>query len=218
MINSHQCNTIALNCPVECSIPNELFEKIFIYVDASTLYKLIRVCRLFRLLAQPRLKAYAQRVTVRLWIYQSNWIAHKPFDFEWTAYNALRGTVMFSPMREPVSLKFNSCLPPPQIDGCTMLVRDCQSCSIYSISYNDKVTVTLAGQGVRTAGYSPSAKNDYSWQLVYDIDPISGADSIQRIRPQSLECDLNLLDPCFLAKMDAARCLCASTTALSNRI
>lgn len=182
------------------TIPIELIEIILSYLDTSALFRLCRVNRLLRALAQPHLIAHAEQITMRLWICQSSIVAHKPLDFRWSACNADDNKMEFIPQDPDTSLTLQTALPPPQIDGCTVLIKVNSTRRIYSISYKNKIVPVPVDQSSHHAGYDATGADDMtayscSWQLLYDVYDEPSNPAIKRLVPRAFACDTDLLDP-----------------------
>lgn len=170
------------------------------HLDTSSLFQLCRVNRFFRSFAQPRLVSHAQQITMRLWIHQPHMVSHKPLDFRWSSFDIQSNKMIFEPQDPAASMTLQSALPPPQIDGCTILIKISNTRRIYSISYKNRVvTVPIEENASRTAGYQPplcpgdggSTAYDCAWNFSYHVS----SDTVHRLTPVSFECDTGLLDP-----------------------
>ncbi|KAI8145526.1 hypothetical protein BJV82DRAFT_604056 [Fennellomyces sp. T-0311] len=182
------------------TLPVELIELVLAHVDSDTLFKLCRVNRLLRALAQPRLMSHAQQITMRLWIHQPHVVSHKPIDFGFSHCDNDR--MVFAP-QEASPMMLQTALPPPQIDGCTILIKVSNTRRIYSISYKDRMVAVPVQQGQHVAEYvSNSDARGYvedayqcGWHVAYTIIDDAHNPMLKRLVPQSFACDTDLLDP-----------------------
>ncbi|KAI7857064.1 hypothetical protein BDC45DRAFT_603636 [Circinella umbellata] len=181
------------------NLPIELIELIIAHVDTETLFKLCRVNQLLRALAQPRLINHAQQITMRLWIHQHPLVSNKPLDFTFSSCGD-NNRMLFEPSRDaPTSLTLQAALPPPQIDGCTILIKVHNTRRIYSISYKDCLVPVPLEQNI--TGYKSSENVDVDgaygcgWNFSYTIRDDDRTSAIKYLYPKSFSCDTDLLDP-----------------------
>ncbi|KAI9490922.1 hypothetical protein BDB00DRAFT_835976 [Zychaea mexicana] len=189
------------------SLPIELIELVLANVDTDTLFKLCRVNRLLRALAQPRLISHAQQITMRLWINQPHVVSHKPIDFTWSACDTDNNRMVFEP-QDNTTMTLQTALPPPQIDGCTVLIKVHNTRRIYSISYKDRIvpvpiqpsqqhTIITTDYESATGNSSMDVEDAYAcgWSLSYDVHDDSRSPAIKYLHARSFACDTDLLDP-----------------------
>ena len=181
------------------NLPIELIELILAHVDTETLFKLCRVNQLLRALAQPRLINHAQQITMRLWIHQHPLASNKPLDFTFSSCGD-NNRMVFEPARDaPTSLTLQIALPPPKIDGCTILIKVHNTRRIYSISYKDQLVPVPLQQNV--TGYESSGNVDVDgahgcgWDIFYNIQDDDRTPAIKYLYPKSFSCDTDLLNP-----------------------
>ncbi|KAI9268054.1 hypothetical protein BDA99DRAFT_535572 [Phascolomyces articulosus] len=186
------------------NLPVELIDLIITHVDTDTLFKLCRVNRLLRALAQPRLVNHAQQITMRLWIHQHPTAGpQKPLDFICSGCDIENNRMVFEPSRDTTSsLTLQTALPPPKIDGCTVLIKVNHTRRIYSISYKDRIVPVPLDQTItgHTPTFDTSSTNiedayGCGWQLAYTIQEDARTPAIRYLQPQSFTCDTDLLDP-----------------------
>ncbi|KAG0168601.1 Esa1p-associated factor [Apophysomyces sp. BC1034] len=170
-------------------LPSELLNGIVSYVDTPALFELYRVGRLFRALAKPRLVAHARHIKVRLWIYQPRAVAHKPLDFEFQC--DANDKLVFSYAGTAADLRFQTQIPPPQIDGCMLQMQTEKK--RYSVAYREPFSVCL----------DQKMMDAIAWQFRYEcfdhLDAKSDQRRHQRLVPQTIECRIGMLDPSLFA-------------------
>ncbi|KAI8145901.1 hypothetical protein BJV82DRAFT_576899 [Fennellomyces sp. T-0311] len=187
------------------TIPVELIDHIFTFVDNSSLFQLCRCSRLFRLLAFPRLTLqHMSCAKIRLWIEQPGLVSHKPMDFEYSGYDKERSKLIFS-TKQQQQQSFQSS-ESPVIDGLTVVSKDDNgNRRIHSVSYKNAAAVPVpvnTKQDERTSVTYPGSNDQeqqrttYScaWELEYDVV----SEPTCTIVPKTFECDLDLLDPSVL--------------------
>lgn len=186
-------------------LPVELIDMVLSHLDTSALFRLCHVNRYLRALAQPRLFHHAQQVTMRLWICQPHVVSHKPIDFVWSHCDSERNRMVFVPQQDEAVLPLQPALPPPQIDGCTVLVKMGNSKRIYSISYKDRVVSvpvdidsTKENQVVYKGDKDGEQDLSYAcgWKLRYNVQQ---QQQRKAVVPCTFECDMDLLDPQVLS-------------------
>ncbi|KAI9312685.1 hypothetical protein BX666DRAFT_2030993 [Dichotomocladium elegans] len=214
---------IETNLNLLSTLPVELIDMVLSLLDTTTLFRLCHVSQLFRSLAQPLLFEHASQVTMRLWVCQPGLLAHKPIDFGWSHCDQVAHQMVFSPLDpSAATLTLQKSLPPPRIDGCTVLIKVGSAKRIYSISYKHRVIpvpvdstsaaysrVTLCGQQEEEEAYYGCA-----WKFTYAIRDTSP--SCRQLIPSAFTCDVDLLDP-YILTSPASRDMVIDVTGPEHR-
>ncbi|KAI7884187.1 hypothetical protein K492DRAFT_234912 [Lichtheimia hyalospora FSU 10163] len=185
-------------------LPVELIDMVLSHLDTSALFRLCHVNQYLRTLAQPRLFHHAQQVTMRLWICQPHVVSHKPIDFVWSHCDSEHNRMVFIPQQDEAVLPLQPALPPPQIDGCTVLFKVGNSKRIYSISYKNRVVSVPVDIEENEVVYKGDTDNDHDlsytcgWKLRYNVQQ-QQQQQRKAVVPCSFECDMDLLDPQVLS-------------------